>query len=157
MRLDENMRSDISDISFFTDMGYIRKGGGFMSRPFITQEKEKKLKGLLALLKGAGTTKEIIEIKQVSAKELVGLMELLLSEKPIVLDEDLTPSEAAKILGISRPLVVHLLETKKIEGYHIGVGTHWKAKRNSVLKYLEERDELSKAFGEMDKAGFGLD
>ena len=67
------------------------------------------------------------------------------------------PSEAAKVLGISRPLVVHLLETKKIEGYRIGVGKHWKVKRNSVLSYLEERDDLAKAFSEMDKAGFGLD
>lgn len=151
---------DVSDISVFTDMGYIKKEGGSMSRPFITQEQETKVKGLVALLKGAASPRvqgETIEIKRVSARELLGLMELLLSEKPIVLDEDLTPSEAAKILGISRPLVVHLLETKKLEGYRIGVGKHWKAKRNSVLKYLEERDSLTKAFGEMDKAGFGLD
>lgn len=132
-----------------------------MSRPFITQEQERKVKGLLTLLKGAADSQraaeETVEIKRGSAKELVGLIELLLAEKPIVLDEDLTPSEAAKVLGISRPLVIHLLETGKIEGYRIGVGKHWKAKRNSLLKYLEERDSLSKAFGEMDKAGFGLD
>jgi len=77
----------------------------------MSREEEKKVKGLVTILKGAAdprTKRETIEIKSVFAKELLGLMELLLSEKPIVLDE-------------------------------------------------EERDDLAKAFGEMDKAGFGLD
>lgn len=128
-----------------------------MSRPFMSQEEETKVKGLLALLKGAeqrGAAKETIEIKRVSAHELAGLIELLLEEQPVVLDEDLTPAEAAKIAQISRPLVVHLLKTGKLKGYNIGVGKHWKVKRDSLLKYMQEREELTKAFGEMDKAGF---
>lgn len=132
-----------------------------MSRPFITKEEEQKVKGLLAVLKGAEkdpkATPETIEIRRVSAKELMGLMELLLNDKPIVLEEDLTPAEAAKIAGISRPLISHLLKTGKLDGYQIGVGKHWKVKRNSLLKYIEERDEMTKMFGDMDKAGFGLD
>lgn len=154
------MESDISVIPVFTDPGYTKLEGGIMSRPFMTQEEEKKVKGLLALLKGADqqrAVKETIEIKRISAAELVGLMELLLEEKPVVLEEALTPMEAAKIAQISRPMVVHLLKTGKLKGYTIGVGKHWKVKRDSLLKYMEEREDLMKAFGEMDKAGFGLD
>jgi len=49
------------------------------------------------------------------------------------------------------------LKTGKLAGYTIGVGKHWKVKRASLLKYIAEREELTKTFGEMDKAGFGLD
>ncbi len=153
-------RTDISDIPFFADMGYSLSKGGTMSRPFMSQEEEKKMMGLLASLKGAdgrGVAKETVEIKRVSAHELVGLIELLLQEQPVVLDEDLTPAEAAKIAQVSRPLVMHLLKTGKLKGYTIGIGKHRKVKRDSLLKYMQEREELANAFGEMDKHGFGLD
>jgi excisionase family DNA binding protein len=133
--------------------------GGVMSRPFITRKDEKKVKGLLGLLKGpeARQSAGIVEIKEGSARELAGLIELLLEERPIVLEEDLTPSEAAQLAQISRHLIMHLVKSGKLSGYTIGVGKHWKIKRDSILKYIEDRDSLSKAFGELDKAGFGLD
>ena len=58
--------------------------------------------------------------------------------------------------GVSRSLIFHLLKAGKLEGYPIGVGKHWRVKRDSLLKYIEEREEITNAFGEMDKAGFGL-
>lgn len=130
-----------------------------MSRPFINQEEEGKVKGLLATLKRAeqGPAGKAIEIEPASAHELVGLIELLLTEKPIVLEETLTPAEAAKIAQVSRPLIVHLLASGKLQGYKIGTGKHWKIKRDSLVQYMRERDELTQALGEVDKDGFGLD
>lgn len=130
-----------------------------MSRPFINQEEEGKVQDLLATLKKAEERPAgvVVQIELKSAHELVGLIESLLTEKPIVLEETLTPSEAARIAQISRPLVVHLLESGKLQGYKIGVGKHWKIKRDSLVQYMRERDELTHAMGEMDKDGFGLD
>lgn len=132
-----------------------------MSRPFINKKNEEKVKGLLALLQGASRNSraksKTIEIKRVSALELMRLMELLLDENVIVLEEDLTPAQAAKIAGISRPLVTHLLKTGKLSGYQIGVGKHWKVKRKSLFEYIKERDDMTKLFGKMDKAGFGIE
>ena len=127
-----------------------------MSRLFMTTDKEKKVQGLLAILKVAESqSKDVVEIKKASIHELAGLVELLLEQKPVVLEKDLSPSEAGEIAQISRPVVMHLMKTGTLVGY--AVGTHWRIKKDSLLKYMEERESFSKAMGEMDKDGFGLD
>ncbi|MBX9767209.1 MAG: helix-turn-helix domain-containing protein [Bdellovibrionales bacterium] len=126
-----------------------------MSRLFITKEEEEKVQGLLAILKKAEKqTQETVAVAKTSIHELAGLMEQLLAEKPIVLEKDLSPSEAGEIAQISRPFVMHLMKAGTLKGYP--VGSHWRIKKESLIKYMEERESLSQALGEMDKDGFGL-
>lgn len=128
-----------------------------MSRPLMSQAEEKKVLGLLAQLKGMGKqpAKETVEVLKSSVLEIVGLMELILAKKPIVLEKDLSPNEAAEIAGISRNSVMEMLKAGRLKGYE--VGTHWRVTKDSVLKYLEDRESMTQMMGEMDKAGFGLD
>jgi excisionase family DNA binding protein len=82
-------------------------------------------------------------------------MKLLLAEKPVVIEDDLSPAEAGEIAKVSKPMMLHYLKTGKINGYL--VGTHWRVKRDSLLKFIDDRESFSKAMSDMDKAGFGLD
>lgn len=139
-----------------TDISYTEPVGGNMSKLLMNQAEEKKVQSLLLLLKGAEKQpKETVEILESSVHELVGLVELLLSKKPIVLEEDLSPTEAGEIAGISRTSVMNMLKIGRLKGYE--VGTHWRVTKDSVLKYLEDRESMMQMMGEMDKAGFGLD
>lgn len=147
---------DKKDVSDNTDMYYDGYRGGFMSRLLITKEKEEKVQNLLALLKGAEKQpKEVVEIKKSSLHELVGLVELLLDEKAIVLEDDLSPTEAGEIAGISRPSVMHMLKDGRLKGYE--VGTHWRITKGSLLKYMEEREQFAQVMSKMDEDGFGID
>jgi excisionase family DNA binding protein len=79
-----------------------------------------------------------------------------LKEHPVILnDEYLTPVEAAKLAGVSRPVIVEMLKSQKLIGHR--VGTHWRVKRDSLLAYIEGRDQASRAVSSMDEDGFGLD
>jgi excisionase family DNA binding protein len=82
-------------------------------------------------------------------------VELLLGAKPIVLEEDLSPAKAGEIAQISRPIIMHLLKVGKLKGYP--VGSQMRIKKDSLLKYLEEREAFSETMAEMDKAGLGID
>ncbi len=128
-----------------------------MSRLFIDAEQEKKLKGLLTTLKRnrKPPKKGTVEIKDVSLQELVALAEQLLLEKPVVVEVDPSPSEAGEIAQVSRPFIIHLLKEGTLKGYQ--VGTHWRIKRDSLLQYLADRENISEAIGLLDKDGFGLD
>ena len=53
-------------------------------------------------------------------------------------NEDLTTQQAAKILGVSRPFVVKLLDSKKLP-HHL-VGRHRRVYRKDLLAYKEYRD-----------------
>lgn len=153
------VRSDklnVKDMADSTDIGYTEVEGGLMSKLLMNQAEEKKAQSLLLLLKGAEKQpKETVEILKSSVHELVGLVELLLSKKPIILEDDLSPTEAGEIVGISRTSVMNMLKTGRLKGYE--VGTHWRITRDSLLKYLEDRESMMQMMGEMDKAGFGLD
>ena len=128
-----------------------------MSKPLMSQSKEKWLQGLLVTLKGAENqpSGDSAAVLKSSIREVVGLMELLLSQKPIVLDKDLSPNEAAEITGVSRSLVMKMLKNGRLKGYE--VGAHWRISKESVLKYLEDREEMMEMMSKMDEAGFGMD
>ena len=154
--LDAADNNDKKDVSDNTVMYYDRYIGGSMSRLLITKEKEEKVQNLLALLKGAEKQpKEVVEIKKSSLHELVGLVELLLDEKAIVLEDDLSPTEAGEIAGISRPSIMHMLKVGRLKGYE--VGTHWRITKGSLLQYMEEREQFAQVMSKMDEDGFGID
>lgn len=56
-------------------------------------------------------------------------------------DEDLTPNEAAEVLGMSRPHLLKLLDTGVIAFHR--VGTHRRISMANVLDYIERRDRAS--------------
>ena len=127
-----------------------------MSRLLMNEAEEKKVQGLLTLLKGAGKQpKETVEILRSSLNEIVGLVERLLAQKPIVLEADLSPTEAGEIAGISRRSVMNMVKSGRLGGYE--VGTHWRITKDSLLKYMEARESFGAGMAEMDKHGFGLD
>ena len=78
------------------------------------------------------------------------LLELLVrGEKVAVLVEDseVSPNEAASILGMSRPLVVHRMDVGDLPFRY--VGKHRRAKLRDVLALKERVDEQRSALGEL--------
>jgi len=122
-----------------------------MSKLRLPQDNIDRAKGLLALLKTADKpSADVIELKleKESFHELVGLVELLAGE------DDLSPADAGKLARVSRPVIMHLLETGMLKGYP--VKSQWRIKRDSVLKYLEDREKFAKVMQNMDEQGFGI-
>jgi hypothetical protein len=126
-----------------------------MSRPLLSKEKEAHVKGLIDLLQSTEkTTDEVVEIKRSSFLDLVGLAKLILSEKPIVIEEDLSPADAGDIANVSRPVIMHLYETGVLKGYP--VKSQIRIKRESLMKYIEDRESFAVATRELDKKGYGI-
>lgn len=125
-----------------------------MSKPLMNQAEEKRVRGLLSLLKTAKQPDEPAEVSE-ARREILGLVELCLEKKPVVLEKDLSPTEAGEIAGISRTTVTNLLKSGRLKGYE--VGTHWRVTRDSLLKYMADREELAAGMAKMDEHGFGID
>lgn len=53
-------------------------------------------------------------------------------------DEQLTTSEAAQLLGVSRNFVIRLIDEGKLSAH--SVGTHRRVRKVDVVTYLAERD-----------------
>lgn len=129
----------------------------FMSKPLMKSEEEKKrFRGLLELAKRAERPSESVEVRE-ARSELYGLIELLLAKDvdTVLLENDLTPNEAAEVAGISRNSILKMLKTGRLQGYE--VGSHWKVSRASLLKYLADREDMMRMMSKMDEAGFGID
>lgn len=81
------------------------------------------------------------------AAELVGLLlqRLFRGEKVAILaeDQELTPNEAAAVLGMSRPLVVHRMDIGDLLFRY--VGKHRRAKLADVLALKEKLDAQREA------------
>jgi excisionase family DNA binding protein len=61
--------------------------------------------------------------------------------------EELSPEEAGKILGISRPLVVRKMDAGKLPFHY--VGAHRRCKLSDVLALKEEEDRRNQALREL--------
>jgi hypothetical protein len=85
------------------------------------------------------------------AAELIGavLERLFRGEKVAVLSEDaeVTPNEAAVILGMSRPLVVHRMDIGDLPFRY--VGKHRRAKLADVLALKQKLDEQQAALADL--------
>jgi len=127
----------------------------FMSKPLMKSEEEKKrFRGLLELAKKAERPSEPAEVREARG-ELYGLIELILAKDTVLLENDLTPNEAAEIAGISRNSILKMLKAGRLQGYE--VGSHWKVSRASLLKYLANREDMMRMMSKIDEAGFGID
>jgi excisionase family DNA binding protein len=73
-------------------------------------------------------------LRQVARGHRIGLFDL---------DEELTTTEAAALLGVSRPTLVVLLKEGKIA--HRMVGSHRRVSRASLLAFRESRDTSPKS------------
>ena len=138
------------------DNCYSQDIGGFMSRMIISKDKEKSVRNLLLSLALIKTeAKETVSVKTDSVLQLLGLVELLLAEKPVVIEDDLSSAEACEVAKVSKPMMLHYLKTGKVNGYL--VGAHWRVKKDSLLKFIEDRESFTKMMSKMDEAGFGID
>ncbi len=127
-----------------------------MTKPLLRETQEIELKRLQAHL--INTSKKSSKSVSLSKKDLDRIVRLLNSifvEKPIVVGEYLTPNEAAKLAGISRPVVIEMLRAGGLIGHQ--VGKHWRIKKESLLEYINTRDKATKAALAFDDAGFGID
>ena len=154
-----NNNSDIynkNNIYSIYDKCYPDRIGGYMSRMFIPKDKENSVRNLLSSLALIKTeSNETVSVQKDSVLQLVGLVELLLAEKPVVIEDDLSSAEACEIAKVSKPMMLHYLKVGKINGYQ--VGSHWRVKKDSLLKFIEDRESFTKMMNKMDEAGFGID
>ena len=84
---------------------------------------------------------EILSLPPKAAALLEAALERLLQgERVAVLAEDveISPNEAAEILGMSRPLVVHRMDVGDLPFHY--VGKHRRAKLKDVLTFKKEVD-----------------
>ena len=128
-----------------------------MSRLLIQKIEEKELRRLQVSLSHTSNKTEAksISVSKKDARNLVNLIQAILTEKPIIVDQYITPNEAAKLAGISRPVVIEMLKTGGLIG-HL-VGKHWRVKKDSLVEYINTRDQAFRIARDEDEDGFGLD
>jgi excisionase family DNA binding protein len=130
-----------------------------MSKLLVQKDEEKQLKLIKTQLEKQTNRNDekvgIITLPIKDANQLAQLLNRIFNSEPIVIDDYITPNEAAKIAGVSRPIITEMLEASKLQGHK--VNSHWKVQKNSLLKYMSERDNVRKVMSSTDEDGFGLD
>lgn len=133
---------------------YDKPLGGFMSKPLMRAEEKKRIRGLLELAKKSEQPNQSPEVRE-AKNEIYGLVEIILTNDTVILENDLTPNEAAQVAGVSRNSILKMLKTGRLQGYE--VGSHWKVSQASLRKYLDDRERMMNMMSKMDEAGFGID
>jgi excisionase family DNA binding protein len=125
------------------------------------------LKALFALLSQADHDEVRLAVGDARSLPVPSLMADLLRQVSAVLDRgdglvvsevarELTTSEAARVLGVSRPTLINLLEKGSIKSHK--VGTHRRVTLQDVLAYRrqrisEQRDAYEALMAEQDDLG----
>jgi excisionase family DNA binding protein len=97
---------------------------------------------------------EVLSLPSKAAALLEAALERLLQgERVAVLAEDveISPNEAAEILGMSRPLVVHRMDVGDLPFRY--VGKHRRAKLKDVLAFKKEVDAQQAAMKKLTELG----
>lgn len=97
---------------------------------------------------------EVLSLPPKAAALLEAALEhLLRGERVVVLTEDIevSPNEAAEILGMSRPLVVHRMDMGDLPFHY--VGTHRRAKMKDVLAFKKVVDAQQEAMRKLTEVG----
>ena len=95
----------------------------------------------MLLLDEAGRRVEVPLTSSI-AEAISALLERLGESEDLFLlgqEEELTPEQAAKILGISRPLVYHRMKTGRLPSRAVGTHSRIKLKDVLALKTFEEK------------------
>jgi len=114
-----------------TDREDARKGANFLARAASRVPAGlflKKLGGEPSILE---LSSEIIAVLQAMLERLARAGNLLLLEQ----DAELSPEQAAKILGVSRPIVYHRMDSGRLP--YRKVGAHRRVRLDDVLKLRE--------------------
>ncbi len=123
------------------------------------EELLKKLQNRLARTAGSAVELRLGSQERITvpAQVLRRLVDLGLARSEEALEELLTTTEAARLLGVSRPFVVKLLEQGQIP--YRRVGTHRRVLKSDVLKYKQQmqvrRQALDQLAQEAQELGLG--
>jgi excisionase family DNA binding protein len=119
-----------------------RKGASLIARAAL------RVSARLLLQKPTGETvtlelsAELLNVLQTMLDRIARTGDLVLLSQ----EAELTPEQASKILGVSRPMVYHRMDTGRLP--YREVGTHRRVRRDDVLKLLEfeqRRRDISRA------------
>ena len=126
------------------------------SHALLEESESKALQGLRAKLvaQAEKASSKPLEISRDDVAALTLFIEKVLATKPLIFDETITPNEASEIAGVSRPMIMEMLKTGTLVGFK--VGSHFKVKRDSLIKYIKERESAYQAMSAMDEDGFGV-
>ena len=71
-------------------------------------------------------------------------------------NKELSPNIAARIIGCSRPFVIHLIESQKLPAHK--VGSHYRIRVNDIKNYIEARERRYQQVAELvkDRESMGL-
>jgi excisionase family DNA binding protein len=67
------------------------------------------------------------------------------------LEEELTPNQAAELIGVSRPFLMHLLQHKLIA--YRQVGTHYRIRLSELTRYQQEQERRHAFVDELVRDG----
>jgi len=124
-----------------------QKGADFLKRATSLR----RARGGLFLTKPDGKT-VAVELPAVLLRAVQSVLGRLAKTGDLLLlnkDAELSPEQAAKILGVSRPMVYHRMDSGRLP--FRPVGTHRRVRLEDVLKLREferQRREVSKALSE---------
>lgn len=74
----------------------------------------------------------------------------------MALDEELTPNQAAQLVGVSRPFLIHLLRRGVIA--YRQVGTHYRIRLSELIRYQQEQERRHSLVDDLvsDREDLGL-
>ena len=102
--------------------------------------------GLMRLRIIGGRSPETVKLPAAAVRLLVRILEEMGRGNAVTLipvHAELTTQEAAEMLNISRPSLIHLLEEGRID--HRRVGTHRRVRLDALVKYKRQVDAARRA------------
>jgi excisionase family DNA binding protein len=128
-----------------------------MSKLLVQERQEKELSRLQSVLtrEQKGSAGKSISLTKKEAHSIATLLAKILTERPLVVDSYITPNEAAKLAGVSRPVIIEMLKNGGLRGHM--VKSHWRVQKESLLDYINGRDQTFKSMAAIDADGFGID
>lgn len=119
----------------------------------MSEVRVEDLESLRAALAGPGDSVSVtLELPRISAEKVLTLLDAERTTGAVVVPirELFTTTEAAAMLGLSRPTLMKLVEAGEID--HVMVGTHHRIPAQAILAFQQarraRRDKAAKALAE---------